>query len=441
MRSVVTQYLENSMPNLPSNRTKRLKCLISTGLGRLHLVQSAQHLAEAGADVELVQGWVPRRLPDAALNLAGWVVGSKHLASGMKKRQAPFLDQAKNHSSAGPEFLAYVLNKLSRHGLIESDTAAQMAWAMFGRSSRRYLNDQDIFHVRGGAGGGGAIADAHKKNIKTVVDFSIAHPAFLHNALESEFRQFDIPFAMSAENQFWKSILADYECADLVVANSHFVRQTLVDQDGNAERIAVVYLGVREDFFGLKTDYSADQQLNLLFTGGFGIRKGAQYLLPAIQHLIDGGENVRLTVVGTFSEAKPIIEAFPLGGRLSCIGFIPQNDLKAHLAAADIYVFPSLAEGCASSGMEAMAAGLPVIATKESGLPIRHGENGWLIPAKSREAIAIAIERLSKDQPLRERIGREAAKTISENFTWGHYAKNMLKVYENVLQSRESSTR
>ena len=67
------------------------------------------------------------------------------------------------------------------------------------------------------------------------------------------------------------------------------------------------------------------------------------------------------------------------------------NIALEHLAKADVYVFPSLAEGCASSGMEAMAAGLPVITTRESGLPIRHGENGWLIASKSEQAISDAI--------------------------------------------------
>ena len=121
----------------------------------------------------------------------------------------------------------------------------------------------------------------------------------------------------------------------------------------------VAYLGVREDFVELKKDYSSERRLELLFTGGFGYRKGAQYLIPALETLEKQGTDFRLTVVGDAGEAAGLIESSSLGNRLKCVGFVPQDQLKGFLENSDLYVFPSLAEGCASSGMEAMAAGLP----------------------------------------------------------------------------------
>lgn len=427
--------LDETNINLKSGSTKRLKCLISTGLGRLHLVQSAQHLHEAGVDVEIVQGWVPRLLPDSVINLLGKIVNSKHLAAGMKKRQMTFLPSHKNHSCAWSEVLAQGLFKLSDFGLINRGTAANLGWVSFARSSTRFIHRQDVMHVRGGAGRGGVISKARNNGIKVFVDFSIAHPAFLQKTLESEYRRFNLPFTMGLEDRFWKSIIEDYEDADLVIANSHFVKETLVEQGGNADRIVVTYLGVREDFFGLKKDYSVNGVVELLFTGGFGIRKGAQYLIPALEQLVKEGVDLRMTVVGAFDEAKHLVTNSTLGSKLNCVGFIPQDDLKTHLAKADIYVFPSLAEGCASSGMEAMAAGLPVITTRESGLPITHGENGWIIPSKSDEAIVEAITHLTQDNELRERLGRKAAKTIAENYTWEHYARNVRDIYLALIKS------
>jgi glycosyltransferase involved in cell wall biosynthesis len=77
---------------------------------------------------------------------------------------------------------------------------------------------------------------------------------------------------------------------------------------------------------------------------------------------------------------------------------VPQDSLKDYLAKADVYVFPSLAEGGASSGVETMAADLPVIPTWESGLAITHGESGWIVPEKSVEKLVNAIHALAADR-------------------------------------------
>jgi len=115
------------------------------------------------------------------------------------------------------------------------------------------------------------------------------------------------------------------------------------------------------------------------------------------------------------------------------MGFLPQESLKGFLKDSDIYLFPSLAEGCASSGMEALAAGLPVIATKGSGLPIRDGENGVIVPEHDPDAIAGAIMSLSSDEEKRTEIGLAAAKEIAARYRWSDYAAGVVKAYQTVL--------
>ena len=144
------------------------------------------------------------------------------------------------------------------------------------------------------------------------------------------------------------------------------------------------------------------------------------------------GLDLRLTVVGTVAEAQALISRSSLADRLNCVGHLPQDSLKDYLANADIYVFPSLAEGCASSGMEAMAAGLPVITTRESGLPITHGEDGWVVPAKSVEKLADAIRKLAAVGPLREQLGLAAAEKIANGFTWQSYARRVHELYTRL---------
>ena len=90
--------------------------------------------------------------------------------------------------------------------------------------------------------------------------------------------------------------------------------------------------------------------------------------------------------------------------------------MKQYLKESDVYLFPSLCEGCASSGMEALAAGLPVIATRESGLPIENGIDGIIVKSKNVCEIIDALLTIKKDKTLRESIGRHAAKNISEQY-------------------------
>ena len=113
------------------------------------------------------------------------------------------------------------------------------------------------------------------------------------------------------------------------------------------------------------------------------------------------------------------------------IGQVPQDDLKGYLATSDCYLFPSLCEGCAQSGMEALTAGLPVIATYESGLPITDGETGIVIDTADVKSIVDAVLKLSDKPELRKLLGSNAAKMMKNNYTWDVYAKNMLNIYLN----------
>lgn len=411
-----------------------MKVIISTGLGRLHLVQSALSLQKAGVDVSIIQGWLPRRIPVSLLNLLGILIGHKNLAAGMSKRYPAEIVPARNYSCASAEFYTQALFILAKFGLFPRSWAASIGWQHFGRCSRKFLYSADIFHVRSGAGQGEAISSARQKGMKVVVDHSIAHPAFMELMLTKEYERYGLPFELGPINALWKLVLQDCQKADVLLVNSDFVKQTFVEQGYPAEKIEVNYLGVRTDFMGLKRNYDLLPTINLLFTGGFGIRKGAEYLLAALNILEEKQISYRMNIVGTWNEAKILIEKFRFKEKLNLVGHLPQDELKSYLSEADIYVFPTLAEGCASSAMEAMAAGLPVITTRESGLPINHGEDGWLIPAKDADSLANAIIKLKGEINLRQALGSHAARKIAENYTWERYGQNITNFYKELLK-------
>ena len=115
--------------------------------------------------------------------------------------------------------------------------------------------------------------------------------------------------------------------------------------------------------------------------------------MRAMEKLDSIGFDYELNVVGGYSPDDVLIKNIH-PKNVKFIGHLPQDELKTYLAESDCYLFPSLCEGCAQSGMETLTAGLPVIATYESGLPITDDETGLLIKSADVDAITEAIKRI-----------------------------------------------
>lgn len=431
-----------------------MKVALSIGFGRLHLVQSAAHLAAAGCGVRLICGWVPKNPTGRMVRFCSKVVG-RDLSYGMKKR-AIRIPGVKIVSIAWVDFLDQALRIVCGWVGVSTRWVAAFSWSLFGRCSKGYIRDVQILHLRSGAGRGDAIAHARRQGIKVVCDHSIAHPNFMNQNLRTEYEKNGMPFDSGMDSPFWRQVIKDCVDADVVMVNSFFVKDTFVENGFAPEKIRVVYLGQREDFFGLRQKKFSRleragrmEPLKLLFTGGFGFRKGGEYILDALTILKHRGIAFEMDVVGDYSSARGLIARYEadLGisyasnikpqtssFKLTFHGQKPQDELKSFLANSDIYVFPSLAEGCAQSGMEAMAAGMCVIGTHESGFPITDGDNGYVVPSKDAKAVADRIEWLNGRREEIDRIGANAAELIRENYTWEKYAENVKNLYEEIVK-------
>ena len=408
---------------------KQIRVILST-FGPLHLIKSADVLSRL-VQIDVIQGWIPSWWNKWLLYPISKLIGYD-LRKTIRKR-TPQSIQGHNRGIGIADFYANACRLFCKKPETQ-DLCLSKANHLYGYLSKLYLHEADVFHVRSGSGQGGAIEKAKAMGMKILVDHSIAHPHFMEEALVEEFAKNKTFFNLSENTAFWQDVMDDCHKADAILVNSDFVKATFVQNGFPASSIYVVYLGVRQDFFGLKNDYNLSQErVKILFTGGFGFRKGAEYALRAMQILDQEGIDYEFVVVGNASEAKSLVEKYPIS-HLNLVGFVPQDELKSYLSSSDIYLFPSLCEGCASSGMEALAAGLPVISTVESGLPITDGENGYVIPAKDAGAIAAAVVRLIEDQNLRQTIGQNAASIIRSEYSWEMYANNVTKVYQSLLQ-------
>jgi len=123
-----------------------------------------------------------------------------------------------------------------------------------------------------------------------------------------------------------------------------------------------------------------------------------------------------------------------IGDFVHFVGF--QNDIRPVLWTADVFVhvptyFP---EGVSVAVLEAMAAGLPVIATPVGGIPevVRDGETGLLVPPNDHKALAEAILKLRQDEGLRTKLGKQAQKWAQENHDVRRLPERVVQVYNRV---------
>lgn len=411
------------------------RVILSIGFGRLHLVQSAQRLANLGVKVRLVIGWIPKKADGALVRLASRICG-RNLAMGFKKRQVANLANIETRQMPFLEATDALVRIVLKALHISATNWSVVAWRMWGFFSRRFITkDAQIFHVRSGAGQGGAIAKAKRLGLKVLVDHSALHPSKSEQNLKEDYARWGQEIAISPNSGVWKNVLADCRDADIIMVNANHIRDSFIEYGIPPEKLRVVYLGVREDFRYLKINYHTRETFKILYTGAFTLLKGAEYVLEALRILRERGVSVHCDVVGSVGIPKSLMFKYK-GLPIVYHGSLPQDELKSFLANADVYLFPSLADGCAQSGMEALTAGLPVVATYQSGLPIVDGESGCIVPMKNAQAIADKIAWLFHNEDERERLGRNAARMMQECYTWTKYAENVKRLYEELAEEK-----
>lgn len=219
-----------------------------------------------------------------------------------------------------------------------------------------------------------------------------------------------------------RRMLAAARAADRVVVVERSLAERLSAAGVPAERLAVVPMGVDELRFRVLPRNDARVRLGLpeetrivLFVGRGTVEKGIDVLDRALADV--AADCIAIGPPGD-------------GGRIRFAGQVAPVDVPLWLAAADVFCLPSRSEGMPVSVMEALAAGLPVVATTVGGIPeqLEEGVNGLLVPPGDAGALA---------QALRAALDREwdeaAIRATSERFWWSRLAPRLAALYEDLL--------
>jgi glycosyltransferase involved in cell wall biosynthesis len=204
--------------------------------------------------------------------------------------------------------------------------------------------------------------------------------------------------------------------------------------------IHLVSAGVADSLFELRRE---EEDFLLYFGRIDWFQKGIDILLEAFRILTVARPSLRLKVAGRGRDAGRLIDsarAMGLDRNVDVLGAVGDAERERLLAGAKVLLMPSRFEGFGMVAAEAMAAGVPVIASAAGSLPEVIGDRGGgvLVPPRNAAALAEAAERLLADRAARERLSR-AARQSAERFRWSHVADqhlNFLHAIHDAAASR-----
>ena len=219
---------------------------------------------------------------------------------------------------------------------------------------------------------------------------------------------------------------AEWQQAQTILCGSEFVKEGVAECGGPADRCVVVPYGVPLDRFRPAAKLPlAGRRLRVLTVGEVGLRKGSQYVCDAAQRLSRHAEFRLVGPVGVLPQKAAL-----LGQTLQLTGAIPRSEVIRDFDWADVFLLPSLCEGSATVTYEALAAGLPVIATPNTGSIVEDGVSGFVVPARESDAIVAAIERFLVDPSLVNAM-RAAAYERSREGSLDAYGRRLMQVLDS----------
>jgi len=185
---------------------------------------------------------------------------------------------------------------------------------------------------------------------------------------------------------------------------------------------------------------------NLLYVGRVNEKKGVEDLIYAMKSLVPKFPNVKLFIVGSdptggayIEQLKKLASKLGFANSVFFVGPIPNKDIPSYYQKASVFLFASHGgEGIPRSILEAMACGVPVVATKIAGTPeaVKDGETGFLIPPRNPKLIAKKTAVILKDQDLRAKMGKNARKKIEEEFSWEKVIPQLVKTLKEGASTK-----
>jgi glycosyltransferase involved in cell wall biosynthesis len=393
-----------------------MRCVLLSNVAHYHHLAEALHAA----------GYLQRYVSSAALlddqAPPSWLPNK--LQKKMEGRRLHGVPAGYVRQVRFPEFLQRALPVI---GLLTRERCDWLNNYLFDALALARIETCDVFHFVSSIGLYCA-RRAKKSGAEIVCDVRQEHPSFQRRVIEEEAARFGVPAQVTGRTYEGK-VLEEFAIADFIIVPSAHARRTFLAQWFAAGRVLTLPYGVDLEAFHPTQTPRPPAPFRILYAGSLTIRKGPQYLLEAVKQM-DAG--VKLIMVGPLDPAfKPILARYE--GSFEYRGSLPKVELQSLYNDCSAFVLPSLADSFSLATLEAMACGLPVIVSENTGAAdlIENGREGFVVPIRDANAIREKIELLRKNEEDRVIMGRHAA-ARARRMSWHHYGTGAVELYKHM---------
>lgn len=307
---------------------------------------------------------------------------------------------------------------------------------LFDRHVSRVLSRGDALFVMASYGLR-TMARARELGIATVCDSGTTHIEHWDETVSEEHSRWGLQYR-PLHPCIKASVLEEYSLGERITVPSGYAKRTFLDRGVKDSKLRVIPYGV--DLSRFRPAAKCDDVFRILFVGALNLRKGLPYLLEAMSRLrLPGSE---LVLIGPKERATHAILS-GTGAQFRYLGCIPQGQLYGHYSQASVLVLPSVADGFGLVLAQAMACGVPVIATDSTGAEdlFTDGVEGFIVKARDTDALCQKMLLLYEDCELREAVGRAALKRVRRLGGWDTYGQSAIEMFRELIQARRLGQR
>lgn len=265
--------------------------------------------------------------------------------------------------------------------------------------------------------------------------------------LLTSFRGGDTTIALRSDPEIYRTL---YIQGSAFTAVSHFIKNIQALAGCPPDRIQVLHSGIDSTKFRFQSRKRIHRPPTLLVVARLTEVKGVRFAIEAMPQILSGTPECRLMIVGD-GEDRPRLEALCLklgvSGHVSFRGALPSDNVRQAMSAADIFVMPSIRasdgaeEGMPNSLKEAMACGIPVVATRTGGIPelVEDGVSGILVPECDAPALAHAVSQLIQHPEIIPAMAGAARKKIEGEFDIEALNDRLVEMYKELARGGQST--
>lgn len=300
------------------------------------------------------------------------------------------------------------------------------------KSNIKFLKEVDVYIGWSGSSLE-TLIEAKKLGVTTILERGSSHYNYQMKVLHDEAKITNTDFVQDYRQ--WQRELLEYQLADYISVPSLFVERSFIENGIHPKKILRNPYGV--DLSSFRQIEKSDDVFRVIFVGGFSFRKGAHYLLQAFSELnLDNSE--LLHIGGVNPEMKSYIAKYKREN-IKYLGIKPQNELYKYYSQGSVFVILSIEEGLAMVQPQAMACGLPLICSTNTGgedLLSANGEEGYVLPIRDVEAVKEKLLLLYNDKNSLQDMSNKAKQRVEKGFSWDDYGLRYLNNLKSIIADK-----